>query len=51
MTTTVLSSVVLLVLVAFLAELAVLDVRRRVRWTTVGLATLWLIPALVPPYL
>jgi dienelactone hydrolase len=50
-TTAVLSSVVLLAVGTFLAELAALDVRRWVRWTTAGLATLWLIPALVPPYL
>jgi hypothetical protein len=50
-TTVVLSSVVLAVLAAVLAELAVLKVERRIRWSAVGVAALWLLPAVVPPYL
>jgi hypothetical protein len=50
-TTVVLSSVALLVLAAVLAELALLTVERRFRWTVVGIAVLWLVPAFVPPYL
>jgi hypothetical protein len=50
-TTVVLSSVALLVLAAVLAELAVLTVERRFRWPVVGIAVLWLVPAIVPPYL
>jgi dienelactone hydrolase len=50
-TTVVLSSAVLVVLGVFLAEFAVLSVRRRLRWTGIGLAVLWLVPAVVPPYL
>jgi dienelactone hydrolase len=50
-TTVVLSSFVLVVLGVFLAELAVLNVQRRARWIVVGLTVLWLVPAIVPPYL
>ena len=50
-TTVVLSSVALVVLVAVLAELAVLTVERRIRWIVVGVAVVWLVPAIVPPYL
>jgi len=50
-TTVVLSSVALFVLAGVLSELAVLNVGRRFRWTVVGLAVLWLVPAIVPPYL
>jgi hypothetical protein len=50
-TTTVLSSAVLVVLSVFLAELAMLNIRRRVRWAVVGLVVLWVVPAIVPPYL
>ena len=50
-TTVVLSSVALIVLAAVLAELAVLTVERPFRWTVVGIAILWLVPAIVPPYL
>lgn len=50
-TTVVLSSVVLAVLAGVLAELAVLKVERRIRWSAVGIAVLWLLPAVVPPYL
>jgi predicted esterase len=50
-TTVVLSSVVLVVLAAVVAELAVLKVQRRIRWIGVGIAVLWLVPAIVPPYL
>jgi dienelactone hydrolase len=50
-TTTVLSAAVLGVLAAFAAELALLGVRRRTRWVAIGFAVLWLVPAVVPPYL
>jgi hypothetical protein len=50
-TTTVLSSVVLAVLAVFLGELAVLNLSRRIRWASVGIAVLWVVPAIVPPYL
>ncbi|WP_136361939.1 alpha/beta hydrolase family protein [Halobellus limi] len=50
-TTVVLSSVALLVLAAVLSELAVLKLERRFRWTVVGIVVLWLVPAIVPPYL
>jgi hypothetical protein len=50
-TTVVLSSVALLVLAAVLSELAVLKLERRFRWAVVGIAVLWLVPAIVPPYL
>jgi dienelactone hydrolase len=50
-TTVVLSSIVLVVLGIFLFELAALTVSRRIRWLGVGLAVLWLVPAIVPPYL
>jgi predicted esterase len=50
-TTVVLSAIVLVVLGICLAELAALTVRRRIRWLAVGLAVLWLVPAIVPPYL
>jgi dienelactone hydrolase len=50
-TTVVLSSVALVVLVAVLAELAVLTVERRIRWIVVGVGVVWLVPAIVPPYL
>ena len=50
-TTLVLSAIVLVVLGICLAELAALTVRRRIRWLAVGLAVLWLVPAIVPPYL
>jgi len=50
-TTVVLSSVALVVLGVFVAELAVLNVQRRARWVVVGLGLLWLVPAIVPPYL
>jgi len=50
-TTVVLSSFVLIVIGIFLAELAALRVHRRIRWLGIGLAVLWLVPAIVPPYL
>jgi Na+-transporting NADH:ubiquinone oxidoreductase subunit NqrB len=50
-TTTVLSSVVLAILAVFLGELAVLNLSRRIRWATIGIAVLWVVPAIVPPYL
>jgi hypothetical protein len=50
-TTVVLSSFVLVVIGLFLAELALLTVHRRIRWIGIGLAVLWLVPAIVPPYL
>ena len=50
-TTVVLSSMILVVLGVFFAELAVLKVQRRVRWIAVGFTVLWLLPAIVPPYL
>lgn len=50
-TIVVLSSFVLVVLGVFFAELAVLNVQRRVRWTVIGLPVFWLVPAIVPPYL
>jgi predicted esterase len=50
-TTTVLSSVVLGLLLPFLGLLAVLDVRRTLRWLVVGVGILWVLPAIVPPYL
>ncbi|WP_158599378.1 dienelactone hydrolase family protein [Halobellus sp. Atlit-38R] len=50
-TTIVLSSVALAVLTVFLGELAVLNVQRRSRWAAIGTAVLWVVPAIVPPYL
>ena len=50
-TTTVLSSAVLAVLAVFLGELAVLNLQRRIRWAAIGIAALWVVPAIVPPYL
>jgi len=50
-TTIVLSSVALSILAVFLGELAVLNLPRRIRWATIGIAVLWIVPAIVPPYL
>jgi len=50
-TTVVLSSVVFVVLAAVLAELTALTVERRYRWAVLGVVVLWLVPAIVPPYL
>jgi hypothetical protein len=49
-TTVVLSSLVLVVIGIFLIEFALLTVYHRIRWIGVGLALLWLVPAIVPPY-
>jgi hypothetical protein len=38
-------------LAVFLGELAVLNLSRRIRWATIGIAVLWVVPAIVPPYL
>jgi dienelactone hydrolase len=50
-TTVVLSSVMLVVIGVSLVEFAILTVHRRIRWIGIGLAVLWLVPAIVPPYL
>ncbi len=41
----------MIVLGAFLVEPAILSVRRHFRWAWIGLAVLWFVPAVVPPYL
>lgn len=50
-TTVVLSVAVLVFLLPFAGLLAALDPRRPIRWVAVGLASLWLLPVVVPPYL
>jgi dienelactone hydrolase len=50
-TTVVLSTVALVVLGVSLGVLAASGVQRRVRWVAIGLSMLWLLPAIVPPYL
>jgi dienelactone hydrolase len=50
-TTTVLSSAVLALLGPFVVALALLGVDRPARWLFLGPAVLWLLPAIVPPYL
>jgi hypothetical protein len=49
-TTTVLSSVVVVLVVPFVVVLALLGVDRPARWLFVGPVVLWLLPAIVPPY-